>query len=48
MTSLSLWVMKRTVLPVPTRKRIASKSPSIPCGVKTEVGSSRMMMSAPL
>ena len=46
-TSLSLWVMKMMLLPWAAKLRMTSKRSSASWGVSTEVGSSRMRMSAP-
>ena len=46
-TSPSLWVMKITALPAWQRLRMTSNSRSASCGVRTEVGSSRIRSRAP-
>ena len=45
-TSLSLCVMSRMVLPSARKRRKLSKRPFVSCGVRTAVGSSRMRMFA--
>ena len=46
-TSFSLWLMKMTPTPSAAMARIAANSPSVSCGVSTEVGSSRISTRAP-
>ena len=46
-TSFSLWLMKMTPTACAAIDRIAPNSPSVSCGVSTDVGSSRIRTRAP-
>jgi hypothetical protein len=46
-TSLSLWVMRRMVVPAARSRPSTSNSCSVSCGVSTAVGSSRISTRAP-